>query len=384
LYNISRAFLIGSLLTIQTFKNKLGLPLRLRLTKVDEYQFLTCLKHSLWGSKSSRFKDWQEGDYLAFIVNKGLAAFATVAGKPFHSTEVIWDNGLFPYRIPIKFVHVLRRDQRVPILGEVRDTLTSAWGPKYGWGILTQRILENVQADTLVKAITSRPNDLTQIEADLATLLLDARQERELSSKQKRSVEKERKDKVLLPVEEFESKEEESLHSQAESSLIKLGKATGCSVLIASNDRNRIFQGKPLGEECLKGLPNLGLNEEAVRRIGLIDIIWIIKNSPVCAFEVETTTSIYSGLLRMSDLVSVVPSLKISLYIVAPKNRQDRVRTELTRPTFQKIGLNEYCKFIPLEELQKLQYRVEGLQGHIQPTIIDTIATGFEEETETV
>jgi hypothetical protein len=86
----------------------------------------------------------------------------------------------------------------------------------------------------------------------------------------------------------------------------------------------------------------------------------------------------------MSDLLSVVPSLKINLYIVAPKSRQDRVRAELTRPTFQKIGLNEYCKFIPMEELHKLLSRVEGLQGHIQPTIVDTIATGFEEETENV
>ena len=82
----------------------------------------------------------------------------------------------------------------------------------------------------------------------------------------------------------------------------------------------------------------------------------------------------------MSDLLSVVPSLKINLYIIAPKNRQDKVRSEITRPTFQKIGLNEYCKFIPIEELSKLLSRVEGLQGHIQPSIIDTIATGFEEE----
>jgi hypothetical protein len=316
---------------------------------------------------------------LAFIVSKGLAGFATVSGKPFRSTDVIWDNGLFPYRIPIKFVHVLKNDQRAPILGEVRDTLTSAWGPRYGWGILTQRVLEDAQAETLIKAITSRPNDLAEIEADLATLLSDAKQERDLLVKRK-PIKKEHKERVPLPADEFESKEEESLHSQAESSLIRLGKATGCSVLIASNDRNRMFQGKPLGEECLKSLPNLGLNEEAVRRIGLIDVIWIIKNSPVCAFEVETTTSIYSGLLRMSDLLSVVPSLKISLYIIAPKNRQDRVRAELTRPTFQKIGLNEYCKFIPMEDLQKLLTKVEGLQGHIQPSIIDTIAAGFEEE----
>jgi hypothetical protein len=356
--------------------------MRLRLTTIDEYQFLTCLKHSLWGSKVSRFKDWLEGDYLAFIVAKGLAGHAIVAGKPFRDTRIIWDNGLFPYRIPMKFVHILGKDQRVPILGEVRDTLTSAWGPRYGLGILTQRVLENDQAETIIRTIDSRPNNLTQVQADIDTMLLEAKRERELLPKKRRRVESERKIRILPSVEEFESKEEESLHIQGESVLVKLGKVTGCSVCIASNDRNRIFHGRPLGEDCLKSLPNLGLNEEAVRRISLIDVIWLAKNSPVCAFEVESTTSIYSGLLRMSDLLSVVPSLKISLYIVAPKNRQDRVRAELTRPTFQKIGLNEYCRFISMEDLQDLLSRVEGFEGHVQPTIVEKIAVGFEEESE--
>ena len=352
--------------------------MRLRITKVDEYQFLTCLKHSLWGSKSARFKDWQEGDYLVFIVNKALAGFAVVSGKPFHSTETVWDNGLFPYRIPIKFTHVLSKDQRPPVLGEVRDILTTAWGPRYGWGIITQSVIQDNQGEGIIKAISIHPNSLARTEAELPTFLADAKQGTQISPR-KKTIQRQT-EKSPQKLEEPESEEEASLHSQVENDLIRLGKATGCSVCIASNDRNRVFHGKPLGEECLKALPNFGLNEEAVKRISLIDIIWMIKNSPVCAFEVETTTSVFSGLLRMSDLLSVVPSLKISLYIVAQKNRQDKVRSEINRPTFQKIGLNEYCKFIPIEELSKLLSRVEGFQGHIQPTIIDTIATGFEEE----
>lgn len=357
--------------------------MRLRITKVDEYQFLTCLKSSLWGSKSSRFKEWKEGDYLAFIVNKTLAGLAVVSGKPFYATEPVWDNGVFPHRIPIKFVHTPKKEQRVPVLGEVRDALTNAWGVNYGWGIITQSILPDTQAEIIVNAVSSNPNSLSELKSELPGLLTEAKQERDLSVKLKdkpKEKQKEKPKESIPPLQEPETKEEESLHSQVESALIKLGNATGCSVCIASNDKNRIYQGKPLGEECLKSLPNFGLNEEASRRISLIDVIWTLRNSPVCAFEVETTTSIYSGLLRMSDLLSVVPSLKISLYIVASKIRQDRVRSELTRPTFQKIGLNEYCKFIPIEELDKLLKRVEGLQGHIQSTIIDTIATGFEEE----
>jgi len=358
---------------------------RLRLTKIDEYQFLTCLKHSLWGSRSARFKDWQQGDYLSFIVEKALAGLAEIAGEPFQSDKRVWDNDLFPYRIPIKFIHILAKDERVLLLGEVRDALTSSWGPRYGWGILNQQVIADDHADTIVRAIRSRPNSLAKVELNIEQLLQEARQEREIA--RTRAIKKKPKrvqqaEVVPLPIEEFKTKEEESLHSQAQSALIKLGRITGCSVWIAPNDRNRLFRGRPLGEECLKHIPSLGLNDEATRQISLIDIIWIRQNAPVCAFEVESTTSVYSGLLRMSDLLSVVPALKVKLYIVAPKARQDRVRAELTRPTFQKVGLNDFCKFIPMEELGHLLSKVEGLEGHVQPTILDKVAIGFEEEIE--
>ena len=58
---------------------------RLRIVKIGGYPFLICLKHGLWGSKKDRFKDWQEGDYIAFIVDKALAGLATVTGVPFKS-----------------------------------------------------------------------------------------------------------------------------------------------------------------------------------------------------------------------------------------------------------------------------------------------------------
>jgi hypothetical protein len=353
--------------------------IRLRLTKIDECQYLICLKHSLWGSKSARFKDWQLGDYLIFIVDKALAGLAEVADKPFQSKQNIWDKDIYPHRIPMKFVHVLAVEQRIPILGEVRDALTSAWGPRYGWGILNQQVLTDTPAETIIKAIRSRPNSLSAIESHIEQLLAEAKQQEDIMPKEKRRRGRPRKE-VLEAEEVFETKEEESAHSKAQAALIRLGKITGCSVWIASNDRKRAFQGKPLGEECIKSLPNLGLSEEATRHISLIDIIWIRQNAPVCAFEVETTTSIYSGLLRMADLLSVVPALNIKLFIIAPNERQEKVMAELSRPTFRKIGLSDFCRFVPIEELDKLLCRVEGLEGHVQPTILDTIAIEVEEE----
>jgi hypothetical protein len=338
------------------------------------------LKYSLWGSRSARFKDWQKGDQLAFIVDKALAGYAEVSGEAFRSDERVWDNGVFPWRISIKFQYILSKNQRIPILGEIRDILISAWGNSYGWGILNQRVLGDSLAEKIIAAFRERPNNLIQTESNIEYLLQEAKQQRETSLAKKKPSQILRKTDTAPALESFMPEEEDSTHSQAQNALIKLGKITGCSVWIASNDRNRSFRGRMLGNECLKQLPSLGLSDEATRRISLIDIIWIKQNAPVCAFEVETTTSIYSGLLRMADLLSEVPALNVKLYIVAPRERQDRVRSELTRPTFRKIGLNDFCKFIPLEELTTLLSKVEGFGGHIQPTIVDKIAIGFGEE----
>lgn len=352
--------------------------MRLRLTKIDEYQFLTCVKHSLWGSRFARFKDWQKGDYLAIIVDKAIAGLAEVTGDPFQSKEHIWDNGIFPHRVPINFTHILTRNQRPPILGEIRDVMIKEWGQKYGFGILNQIVLEGEKSEIIVNAIRSRPNSLAEVISNIEQLLQEAHQERELLSR--REVKKQPQPKIIAQqLEEGTKTEKEvSLHSKAQSMLIKLGKISRCSVWIATNDRTREFKGKPLGDGCLKLLPNLGLGEEATRQISFIDIIWIKQNVPLYAFEVEAKTSIYSGLLRMSDLLSLMPSLIIKLFVVAPRERQERVMTELARPTFRKIGLSDYCRFIPIEDIEKLLARVEGLEGHIEPTILDAIAVGFE------
>jgi hypothetical protein len=119
------------------------------------------------------------------------------------------------------------------------------------------------------------------------------------------------------------------------------------------------------------------LDKDATDRISRIDVIWLKQNAAICAFEIETSTSIYSGLLRMSDLISVIPNLNITLYIVAQKERKIKVLSELARPTFRKIGLDDYCKFISIEDLESLLIKIEDFTGYVHPSIIDNIAKGL-------
>lgn len=375
--------------------------MRIRLTKVDEYQFLTCVKHGLWGSKNARFSGWQVGDHLAIIVDKQVAGVAVVSGKPFVSQEKVWDNGLFPHRIPLKFKFLFEKESRPQILGSIRDILISEWTPKYGWGILNQRLVEGESAARILNEIETRRNQNEELIYKLDDLLIEAKAQREADAKKKKEKKKkenitqipESQGHVALPSNVTKTKEadlielpenaltqkEESLHSMAQFLLAKIGGIVGCKNFIASNDRKRTYKQVELGTMSVTALPNLGLNSEATSRISLIDVIWLKQNAPMCAFEVETSTSVYSGLLRMSDLVAVVPALNLKLYIVAQAERRQKVLNELSRPTFRKIGLNDYCEFISIEELEGLLKTIENLSGHIQPTILSTIAVGLDE-----
>src|SRR5690606_24872119 len=103
-------------------------------------------------------------------------------------------------------------------------------------------------------------------------------------------------------------------HVQVQWLLAKIGRQLGCKVWIARNDWTKTWGEEKLQDLSLTELPQLGLGTIAQRDIQLIDVLWLRgTHQVVAAFEVEHSTSIYSGLLRMSDLVVQVPNLSFPL-----------------------------------------------------------------------
>src|SRR6476660_2870601 len=123
----------------------------------------------------------------------------------------------------------------------------------------------------------------------------------------------------------------------------------GFDLWVARNDRSKRWNGTNLGAIAgiVDQLPTQ-FNEATNRTIELIDVLWLKGNSIVAAFEVESTTAIYSGLLRMSDLLALQPNLEINLFLVAPDERRDKVEQEILRPTFslRDKPLAKICGFI--------------------------------------
>ncbi|MBI4700795.1 MAG: hypothetical protein HY744_06465 [Deltaproteobacteria bacterium] len=176
---------------------------------------------------------------------------------------------------------------------------------------------------------------------------------------------------------------EDSTHTEIQWTLLKLGSDLGLDVWVARNDRGRSFRGQNFSD-----LPRLRSElprqfDDAINRtVELIDVLWLSGSAIVAAFEIESTTSIYSGLLRMADLVSMQPNLKIPLFLVAPDDKRHKVFGEVNRPTFARLKppLHEVCRYLSFGALRERVKSVTPVVRYLKPEFLDEVAESCEVE----
>lgn len=130
-------------------------------------------------------------------------------------------------------------------------------------------------------------------------------------------------------------------HTEIQGWLRDLGLALGYDVWVASNDKNRQYQGTRLSEGCLTQLPEAIRLSNTADTVALIDILWLSKTTHTidAAFEVEHSTSIYSGIVRMLDLALGIPDHgDAAFFLVAPDTREQDVRAQFARPAFSRVS----------------------------------------------
>lgn len=148
-------------------------------------------------------------------------------------------------------------------------------------------------------------------------------------------------------------------HSAMQAALIRMGRAEGLDVWVPPGDRGQRHQSYRFTEHTLPRLPNLGIDEVSRRIVTNIDVLWLRRNAVLRAFEIESTTSIYSGLLRLNDLIVSQPNARIELCIAAADRRRESVRRQLSRPTFQ--DLVSRCGFLTFEAITAARKRLDAL-----------------------
>lgn len=166
----------------------------------------------------------------------------------------------------------------------------------------------------------------------------------------------------------------ESIRVQAQ--VVEIGAKMGFKAWVPRNDRQRVTEN--LSEDAKASLITsqlpLNYNDATLKTIENIDVLWMKNRGIVRAFEIEHTTAIYSGLLRMADLLSLQPNIDIKLHIVAPDERREKVLAEVQRPVFSLLEngpLSNSCSFLSYTAVESLHS--EPRLAHLRDSILEEL-----------
>lgn len=121
-------------------------------------------------------------------------------------------------------------------------------------------------------------------------------------------------------------------HAEAQLYLLKIGMLLNYETFCP--DKNAEAFGESLKDFIsLQVLPTRFIGEEIKKLVSKIDVIWFKDEVPICAFEVEHTTGVQSGLQRLCQLVP----LSTKLFVVSSSKNEKLYR--------KFIGADPYYKF---------------------------------------
>jgi hypothetical protein len=154
-----------------------------------------------------------------------------------------------------------------------------------------------------------------------------------------------------------------------------IGAQMGLSIWIPRSDRAGVLkEWKSEPHNLLDRLP-LNYDDTTLRTIEQIDVLWLRGRAIVRAFEVEHTTSVYSGILRMADPLALQPNMDIKLHIVAPLAKREKVFSEIRRPVFsllEKGPLADSCTYLSYDSLRELA--ADKHLAHLSDGVLDEYA----------
>lgn len=148
-------------------------------------------------------------------------------------------------------------------------------------------------------------------------------------------------------------------HAQIQTFLGAIGTAKSYDIWIPPTDRPKLEWSLAERFECRDSLPYSFVSIMEI--LQEIDVIWIERGSSNlrALFEVEHSTPIYSGLLRLNDIHLVSPNPRPRYSIVANDARRSLFVRQINRPTFQTSGLGELCTFFDYVDVARWHSRIK-------------------------
>ena len=292
------------------------------------------------------------------------------------------ENDPFIVRFKVRPIVVLSQEKAVPIREEqVWNTLSFTKGQSQNTSSWTRKLrgslirIDDKDAKFLESAL------LGQSTNDTTYSLKSGEYERLLTHKVRAS---DKMVTVSVPqdssdIDDVIQNEDVRESTKVQAMIACIGAKMGMRIWLPKNDRSAVLGEWKDSERSLLDVLPINYDSATIKTIEQIDVLWMKGRSIVRAFEVEHTTSIYSGILRMADLLALQPNINIKLHIVAPIFRRDKVFQELLRPVFRLLdngALSDCCTYLSYDSLAEL-----SKQKHLDH-LSDSVLDEYSEEAE--
>lgn len=148
-------------------------------------------------------------------------------------------------------------------------------------------------------------------------------------------------------------------HAGVQTLLAAVGNLKGYDVWVPAQDVCRLEWSLAKPFKLRQSIPQGYSLVESI--LSEIDVVWVTKSRDAiqALFEVEHTTTIYSGLLRFNDILLSNPRLS-RFSIVSNESRRSLFSKQLFRPTFQRSGLAEVTSFLEYSNVYDWHSRLSG------------------------
>lgn len=174
----------------------------------------------------------------------------------------------------------------------------------------------------------------------------------------------------------------ERMHSQIQVALVEIGKQFGYKTFIAKNDQSIKVNGQAISESesvitSLSSVRLISAFPEADDAGKLIDGMWFKGDKEMPAvFEVEHSTGVKSGLMRMKNFKDAMPPFPTKFIIVAPDDDRDAVWKSAHMKQFQELD-TWYFPYSAVMELYALckNWNIQGMNDTFIESFMEKVIT---------
>jgi hypothetical protein len=281
-----------------------------------------------------------------------------VAGDAFVSDEPVWGltpegSARYPWRFPVRPLVTVEPTRGLPGTDAAKE-LEFLRRLKH-WGTFLQRSLNKIpdgDGERLIEMLREPRESIPIHTANRRRRRADAPEPTLLDAQA-----------VSLRIERNELADAEGteprVHTEIQAKLRDIGIYEGFDVWVA--DRGVLWNGKQLGEGCLRDLPVVA-PEQTRRVMRRIDVIWFRKGAghPERFFEIENSTSVYSGLLRFNDVIIDFP-IPVAFIVGDAERTLAKFEREIARRTFEHSGLRDVTQFLYYDQVRQTWKKFQAI-----------------------